>query len=135
MGTKKLGLCKGLAFLILVAVNLSACSKDEESSTKKTLILDLNKPEYVTLKTVGHSLTVENVIILNWDNYFYAATTICPYCGNSIEAGLMNDIWRCPSCGSRWYSEGYPARGPATQWLKIYPAQRSGDIVTIVLSL
>ena len=127
-----------VSVLGFLAFTLNSCSKDEEKEPepeKKTITVDLNKPEYSILKNIGFTMVVQEVNLLNTVDGFYASSTDCPHCDGIVHfSNHYWNIWECDFCGSEWGVSGLISLGPTTARLKTYTVIRSGDILTIDLN-
>lgn len=105
--------------------------------THQTIILDLSKPEYGALNTVGEAIKVaraggEKPVIVRRDSttQVSAFSSQCTHMGCEVPLPSGNVI-TCPCHGSKYDQNGNLISGPAPKSLPHYSAVLDGNIITI----
>ena len=147
-------------FLIVMAitVTLSSCNKKNDviPDVYVNFTLDLNDPEFVSLTSMGGSVTVDShtnnwgsgasgfdgngIIIYSGVDEFYAFDRTCPhdYSVNDLSIKVNIDINSslfavCPKCGTSYAlsAGGTPASGIGRYPLKNYRTRFESRYVTV----
>jgi cytochrome b6-f complex iron-sulfur subunit len=129
----------GGAVLVLAPSVLKSCTKDSSTNPggnpKPTKIdLDLSLAENSALNSVGGSLIVQNILVINTGSGNYSAlSSICTHQGCTVGYNSGTDNIRCPCHSSIYTTSGSVISGPAPRSLKSYPVSLQGNILTITL--
>jgi cytochrome b6-f complex iron-sulfur subunit len=96
--------------------------------TKVDFILDLDAAANSALKTKGHALVKNGVIVAyTHAGTFIAVSSGCTHQGATLGFNAGNNNFVCPSHGSVFNANGSVANGPATQALKQFNATLTGS--------
>lgn len=126
--------------LILCAILLSSCKKDEEAPLAYVnFTIDPNSPAYGPLNTVGGYAYLTGgycgiVVFRTSYTDFVAYERGCPIDNSTgVEVDPDNPvIMTCPKCQSQFvYTDGTPIQGPARSPLRQYNADYSGGLLHI----
>jgi cytochrome b6-f complex iron-sulfur subunit len=129
----------GTTLLVIPSV-LNSCTKDGNADNNgdggdggNSLTLDLTNPTYAALNSVGGSVVVQNIIVVNTSAGYIALDSICTHQGCTISYSSTSNNFPCPCHGSVFSATGSVVNGPATVALKSYQVSKSGNILTIAL--
>ena len=64
-------------------------------------------------------------VLIRSNNKFTALSLVCTHLGCTVE--VKSDGFACPCHGSRFNSDGYPVKGPATAPLKALRVEQTSD--------
>jgi cytochrome b6-f complex iron-sulfur subunit len=140
--------CQALSLASLGA-GLSSCSSPSEpSSTSVTQLttvngtvnsgaIQVNVAAGSPLATSGSAALVQSssgsfLVTRISESACSAVTAVCTHEGCTVN-GIDNQVFVCPCHGSRFSSSGSVVRGPASNPLRQFSTQVSGDVLTISL--
>lgn len=90
-----------------------------------TIQKDLNADGGWLLITTGKTL------VSKVGSDFVALTSVCTHAGCDTNWSFTNSTYNCSCHGSKFDAQGNVISGPATQPLKVYTTEVSGNILTI----
>jgi cytochrome b6-f complex iron-sulfur subunit len=97
------------------------------TATKVDFTLDLTMATNQKLKDAGAFLYVDNVIVANAKGVLIALSKVCTHEGTTVDYRPAENDIRCSNHGSLFQLDGKNKLGPATNPLKMYTTQLTGD--------
>lgn len=114
---------------------LASCSREVDESVPGGVLdftLDLSEPSNASLKSNGGSLLKSGVIVARTAaGEFIAVAAACTHEGYTLQFDSANNRFHCANHGSNFSTTGSVLLGPASQPLKKYNIQLSGNSLRI----
>jgi cytochrome b6-f complex iron-sulfur subunit len=128
----------GGGMLFLVPSVIQSCSKDDDdpgpdNTPGRTITIDLSLTENAALNNAGGTKIVQNVLIANTGNNFFAVSSVCTHEGCTVGYNHSAGKIQCPCHFSEFSTNGSVLMGPALSPLESYSVSRSGNVLTITL--
>lgn len=113
------------------------CGNDEAVTgppppTNVDFTLDLSEAANSALNNKGGSVYRNDILIGKVNsNLFIALSQACTHQGTTVQFQLVSNRVHCPNHGSNYNFDGAVLNGPATQSLRKYNTELSGNILRI----